>query len=111
MNWLLTIVEAVLLFGGCAFLVISGIGVLRLPDIFTRLHAAGLTDTMGAGLLILGLTIEWGLTLVTVKLLLILLFIWATSPVASHALAKIALRDGFRPLLANDDPEEPPSNS
>jgi multicomponent Na+:H+ antiporter subunit G len=111
MSWLLAVVEAILLFAGCAFLIISGIGVLRLPDVFTRLHAAGLTDTMGAGLLILGLTIEWGLSLVTVKLLLILLFIWATSPVASHALAKIALRDGFRPMLAKDDRERPPSNS
>ncbi len=111
MSWLLAVVEAILLFGGCAFLIISGIGVLRLPDVFTRLHAAGLTDTMGAGLLILGLTIEWGLSLVTAKLLLILLFIWATSPVASHALAKIALRDGFRPMLAKDDRERPPSNS
>ena len=59
---------------GCFFLVVGGIGVLRLPDVYTRMHAAGITDTMATGLLIVGMAFQAGFTLVTVKLLLIILF-------------------------------------
>ncbi len=111
MEGLVTTLQALSLFLGCVFLVIGGIGVLRLPDVFTRLHAAGLTDTMGAGLLLLGLAMESGFSLVTAKLILILIFLWLTSPVSSHALAKIALEGGFQPLITHDEREKPPSTS
>lgn len=111
MSWVIEAVQALALFGGAAFLLIGGVGVLRLPDVFTRVHAAGLADTMGAALVLVGLMLETGWDLITAKLILILLFLWLTSPVSSHALAKIALKDGHQPLLADDEGEEPPSNS
>jgi len=87
-----------LLLGGGLFLVTGGIGVLRLPDFFTRLHAAGLTDTLGAALTLLGLALQAGFTLVSVKLLLIFGFLFFTSPTATHALAKAALHGHVHPL-------------
>jgi multicomponent Na+:H+ antiporter subunit G len=92
------VVWALLLTGG-TFGIIGGIGILRLPDVYTRLHAAGITDTMGAGLILVGLMVHEGLTLITVKLVLIFIFLVATSPAASHALAHAAYRSGLRPVL------------
>ena len=91
------IVSWVLLLGGGFFAVTGGIGVLRLPDVFTRLHASGMTDTMGAGLILAGLMIQAAPSLETLKLLLILAFLWTTSPVATHAVAHAALRGGVEP--------------
>ncbi len=98
-----------LLLVGSAFAVTGGIGVMRLPDFYTRLHGAGVTDTLGAGLILAGLMLQAGFTLVTVKLILILVFVFFTSPTATHALAKAALGSGLKPLL---HPEErrPSSN-
>jgi len=89
------------LVGGSAFLFVGGIGLLRLPDLFTRMHAAGITDTMGAGLILVGLMFEAGLTLITVKLFLILVFLFYTSPTSTHALAQAALSTGVKPRLAD----------
>ncbi len=91
------IVSWVLLGAGSFFLLVGGIGLLRLPDFFTRLHAAGITDTAGAGLMLVGLMLQSGLNLVTVKLLLALFFIIFTCPTACHALAKAALHEGLQP--------------
>lgn len=74
---------------------IGGIGLLRMPDFYTRSHAASLTDTMGATLILLGLGIHSGLNLVTVKLVLIFLFLYLTSPTAAHALVKAAYSKGL----------------
>jgi len=93
----------VLLAAGGAFCVIGAAGMLRMPDFFTRMHAAGVTDTLGAGLILLGLVLQAGLTLVTVKLVAIGLLIFFTSPTATHALAKAALARGLKPLLARED--------
>ncbi len=87
----------VLILGGGGFVLIGGLGVIRLPDFFTRLHGAGVTDTMGAGLILLGLALQAGLTLTTIKLALIFGFFVLTSPTAVHALAKAALHGGLRP--------------
>jgi multicomponent Na+:H+ antiporter subunit G len=83
--------------GGVFFIVTGAIGVIRMPDIYCRLHAAGMTDTMGAGLILLGMCFQAGLTLITVRLLLIWLFLLVTSPVATHALARAALSGGVEP--------------
>jgi multicomponent Na+:H+ antiporter subunit G len=90
---------AVLLLGA-VFAVIGGIGVIRLPDFFTRIHGAGITDTMGAGLVLSGLMLYSGPTLETVKLVMILFLLWITGPTATHALAKAALASGLEPELA-----------
>lgn len=89
----------VLLLTGGLFLLAGGIGLLRLPDFFTRVHAAGVTDTMGAGAILLGLMLQAGLTQVSIKLVLIIVFMLFTSPTASHALAQAALHGGLKPQL------------
>jgi len=87
---------ALILIGG-AFGIIGGIGLLRLPDFFSRIHAASLTDSMCAPCIIGGLMLQSGLTLVTVKLAFLVVFLYLTSPTASHALAKAALHGGLEP--------------
>lgn len=94
----------VLLLGGSFFLLIGAIGVLRMPDVYTRSHAAGITDTLGAILILGGLMIQGGFTLITVKLALILIFLLFTSPTSSHALGNTAWSTGLKPLLDDDPP-------
>ncbi len=98
------------LLGGAAFLVIGAIGLIRLPDFFTRIHATGVIDTLGAGLALIGLIILAGWTLPAVKLVLILGFMLLTGPTATHALAKAALHGRLDPLSGRP-PEPPPSNT
>ena len=88
---------------GSAFCIIGGIGLIRLPDFYSRIHGGGITDTLGAGLVMLGLMLQAGWSLVTVKLLLIMLFLLLTSPVASHAIARAARHSGLEPKLAGED--------
>jgi multicomponent Na+:H+ antiporter subunit G len=83
--------------GGLFFMIVGTVGILRMPDVFTRLHAAGMTDTMGAGLLILGMCLQAGFGLVLVRLVLVYAFILFTSPIATHALARAALSAGVVP--------------
>ena len=106
---MLDIVSAVLVLSGAVFAVIGGIGVVRFPDFFTRLHGAGITDTLGAGLILTGLMFQSDEWIVTVKLLLILMFLWLTSPTSTHALANAAIHSGLKPHL--DEQEEPSSIS
>lgn len=87
---------------GSVFVIIGGIGLLRFPDFYSRIHAAGITDTMGAWLILVGLMFSAGLTLVTVKLVFLLFFLLMTSPLASHALAKAAFMRGLKPMLGRD---------
>jgi multicomponent Na+:H+ antiporter subunit G len=100
----------VLLVAGGAFCVIGALGVLRMPDLYTRMHAASLVDTLGAGLILLGLMLQAGLTLITVKLIVIGVLFFFTSPTATHALARAALERGVRPQLAEGE-ETPPSKT
>jgi len=90
-----------LLMSGGVFLLVGGIGILRLPDFYCRIHAAGLTDTLGAGLILIGLMVQAGWTLVAVKLLLIFAFLFLTSPTATHALARAALLNGLKPHIGD----------
>ena len=88
MSELITIASAVMLLAGC-FLVFTGaLGVLRFPDTLSRMHAAGVTETMAASLILGGLMLLAGWSLILLKLIMVLLFILFTSPTASHALAK-----------------------
>ena len=82
---------------GIFFLFVGSIGLLRLPDFYTRLHATSKTDTLGIGLIFFGLLCYAGLTLVAIKLVLIIIFVFFTSPVSSHALAKAAFKGGLKP--------------
>jgi len=92
----------IFLLSGSFFAVVGGIGVIRMPDLFTRLHAAGVTDTGGAGLVLVGLMFQGGFSLITVKLLFILGFLWFSSPVSTYALARAALAGGEEPFWAED---------
>jgi len=87
---------------GSLFLIIGGIGILRFPDFYSRIHPAGITDTMGAWLLIIGLMFASDSWFVTIKLVMLLLFLATTSPLAGHALAKAAYMRGLKPMLGRD---------
>jgi multicomponent Na+:H+ antiporter subunit G len=93
---------------GSGFLLIGAIGLIRFPDVYSRMHAAGITDTLGVGLMIVGMIFQAGLTLVSVKLALIILFMFFASPTATHALAQAALGSGLKPKLAEDRTTGPP---
>jgi multicomponent Na+:H+ antiporter subunit G len=97
----------VLIVGGGIFVVIGAIGLNRMPDVFTRMQATSVGDTFGAGLMIAGMIVQAGFSLVSAKLLFLLLFLWFTGPVATHALARAALTAGIKPVLAPDSPVTP----
>ncbi len=84
------------LVAGSLFCVIGGIGMIRMPDFYTRSHAASITDTLGATLILLGLGLHSGPNLVTVKLAIVLFLIYVTSPTAAHALVKAAYSQGLQ---------------
>lgn len=90
-----------LLASGSVFAVIGGIGLIRLPDLFSRMHGSGVTDTLGAGLILAGLMLHSGASLVTFKLAGVLFFLFLTSPTATHALARAAIEEGLRPWTAD----------
>lgn len=94
MELFLDIASWALLSIGGAFVFIGGVGVLRMPTLYTRIHASSLTDTMGAIMVISGIMLQAGLSLATIKLAAILLFLLLTSPTASNALASAALLAG-----------------
>lgn len=98
----LDVVSGALIAAGCFFVLAGAIGLVRLPDVYTRVHGASLIDTAGASLLILGLMLQSGWSLVTLKLLFILAIFFFTLPVAAHALARAALFEGVKPKLAED---------
>lgn len=87
---------------GGAFCVIGGVGLIRMPDFYTRVHAASVTETLGAGLILIGLMLQAGWTLACVKLVMLGLLIFFTSPTATHALTRAALLRGIKPMLADE---------
>ena len=91
------IVSWVLLTAGGFFVLVGGIGALRMPNLYTRMHAASVTDSLGAVLVLSGIMVQAGLTLATIKLAAILLLLLITSPTASYALAHSALLAGLKP--------------
>jgi multicomponent Na+:H+ antiporter subunit G len=92
-----------LLIAGTAFCIIGAIGLIRMPDFYTRMHAASVIETLGVGLILLGLVLQAGFSLVTVKLLMIGLLVFFASPTASHALARSALLRGLKPLVGEQE--------
>jgi multicomponent Na+:H+ antiporter subunit G len=92
---------------GGVFAVIGAVGMLRMPDLYTRMHAASLIETLGGGLILLGLALQAGFTLILAKLLIIGLLIFFTAPAGAHALARAALARGLQPVLASRDETKP----
>jgi len=86
-----------LLAGGLFFVVAGAVGVLRLPDFYTRLHAVGKNDTLGVAMTVLGLALVEGLSRNSAKMLLMVVFIAIANPVATHALGRAAWKSGLQP--------------
>ena len=101
MDAAVSVASWILLVSGGLFCVIGSVGLLRMPDFYTRVHAASITDTIGFGLLLLGMMLQAGLSLVTVKLAIIGLLIFFVSPTATHALVQAGMTRGVKPLLGS----------
>lgn len=94
---MLSIVSAVLIVIGLFFLLVAALGMLRLPDVFSRSHAVSLTDSLGAAFLLVGLALYQGFTANAVKILVVLALLYLLNPVIAHANVRAALRSGVRP--------------
>lgn len=95
----MSLIAIVLILAGLFFLVVAAIGMLRLPDVFTRSHALSLTDSLGAFLVLAGLAIYQGFSLNLLKILVVLALIYLLNPVISHATIRAALRSGLKPWV------------
>ena len=98
----MNIISSLLIVIGSLSIIVGLIGVYRMPDFYTRLHAASIIDTLGTMLILFGLIIHHGIDLISLKLLLILVFILITTPTAAHALAKSALHGNLKPTITKD---------
>jgi multicomponent Na+:H+ antiporter subunit G len=103
MSLLLDILSGILLLTGSVFLLLGGIGLLRFPDFYSRLAAAGLTDTLSAIGILLGLLLQVDSVPVAAKLIFTLLFLLFTAPLASLALAKAARHGRLEPWTSPED--------
>lgn len=97
---ILNIVAIALLIGGSFFFLVGTVGLIRLPDAFTRMHATTKCDTLGAGLILVSLMLYQGFNMISLKLFIILLFIWLTNPTAAHIIAKAAYNSQHLPTDA-----------
>ena len=94
---LLTIVSIGLILVGVFFLLVAAIGMLRLPDVFSRSHAVSLTDSLGAAFLLLGLALYQGFTTNALRILMVLGLLYLLNPVIAHATVRAAFRSGLKP--------------
>lgn len=102
MTLIIDIASWILILAGSFFVIVGALGLVRMPEIFTRMHAASIIDTAGVGLLILGMSLQAGLSLVTLKLFFLLALFFFTGPVVTHALAQACLHEGIKPRLSED---------
>ena len=100
------IIGWVLLISGSLFCAVGGLGLVRMPEFYTRCHGASITDTLGAGLVLIGLMFQDSDPNVKMKLFMILLFLLITSPTAGHALVKAAYARGIK-APEGEDPHVP----
>jgi len=99
---LVDLASTLLILTGSFFLLVGALGLVRMPEVFTRMHAASIIDSVGAGFLVLGLMLQAGFSLIALKLFFILALVFLTGPVVTHALAQAALTAGVEPKLAED---------
>ncbi len=95
----MSLIAIAFILAGLFFLIVAAIGMLRLPDVFTRSHALSLTDSLGAVLVLAGLAIYQGFSLNLLKILVVLVLIYLLNPVISHATIRAALRSGLKPWV------------
>lgn len=103
MTGILEIVSGFFLLTGGVLCVTGGVGLIRMPDFFSRVHASGVTETLASPLLLVGLALQMEWSLDVVKVLMILILVLATNPTATHAMAKATLHGGQRPLVFEED--------
>lgn len=108
MSWdLVTLILSwILIIAGSAFTLVGALGILRFPDFWSRLHAASVTDSAGVILLLAGMSIQAGWTLIAAKLVIIFAFLFITGPTSTHAVANAALVSGLRPTSDVDSEKE-----
>lgn len=107
MDFLIDIISWICLLAGSFFFLVGSFGILRFRDFWSRLHAASVADSGGMILIVLGLCLQAGWSLITIKLIIIGVFLFITGPTATHAVANAALVTGWRPKLADDvEPED-----
>jgi multicomponent Na+:H+ antiporter subunit G len=99
---LVDILSWICILAGAFFTIVGALGLVRMPEIYTRIHAASVVDTLGLGLLAAGMMLQAGLSLVTLKLLFLVILFVFTTPVITHALAQAALHERIAPMLAED---------
>ena len=95
----MTVVAIILILGGAFFLTVSCIGLIRLPDFYTRNHAVGKSETLGTVLILLGLIVYNGWAITGLKVFIILMFVGIANPTATHALLKAAFSTGLEPWI------------
>jgi multicomponent Na+:H+ antiporter subunit G len=93
MSWLVIILIVIGLF----FLVVGSIGMLRLPDVFSRAHALSLTDSLGAIFVLAGLAVNEGFSSNFLRTVVVLALVFLLNPVIAHATIRAAYRSGLRP--------------
>ncbi|MBQ7317657.1 MAG: monovalent cation/H(+) antiporter subunit G [Phascolarctobacterium sp.] len=96
------ILATIFVLGGSLFFVGSAIGMLRLPDFYTRIHASGNSETLGCMLSFIGLVIYEGLTITALKMVMIFTIVFLANPIGSHILSKAAYKSGHRVLTSKD---------
>ena len=99
-------IAGLFLAGGAFFLLASAIGMLRLPDFYCRLHAPGNSETLGVMLSFMGLVIYEGLTLTSLKMIMIFLLIFLSNPIGTHILSKAAYKSGHHVWTLEEDAKE-----
>ena len=98
MELILDIFTSICFFIGSLSIIIGACGLIKLPDVFSRIHAAGMIDTAGASFIILGMILQSGFSLITAKLVFIGIFIFFTSPITGHVTANLARKKGVTPV-------------
>ena len=104
MELLLSWLSGISLLLGTAALIVGALGLVRLPNLFSRIHAVGMMDTAGVAFITLGMLIHEGFSLISVKLAFVGVFLFFTSPIATHAVAQVAHRSGFSPVTLAKQP-------
>lgn len=84
------VIVTTLMFIGAAFLLLAGVGVMRMPDLYMRIQAATKAATLGAGCLVLALAVHFNDLGITVRALLVIAFLFLTAPIAAHVIGRAA---------------------
>lgn len=102
METILDVIAALFMLVGFFFVIVAAVGVLRLPDFYTRMHASGKSETLGIMLTLIGLAIYQGFNLVSLKILMISVFVLLANPIGSHAISRAAFYAGVKPWKKSD---------